>query len=195
VNEDPILGTEDGSDLVKKFSTHYDVPAYIRRARRVQEGFDLILGKCRQQRDKWLIMVRIRLGVLRALAGDWERLRPLLTDDDQVHVLRRLHNDLDPRLRSPVEVTSSLRRLRYALRELVDSLERFNRRWQGYLPGVDLTHVNELREGYNRYFVLEKECAVRSVRTAQQGFEKLTPLTTEELTVLLPVLPVPRLKR
>jgi hypothetical protein len=75
------------------------------------------------------------------------------------------------------------------LAELRESLELFNRRWDAFLPTLDLRHVNELRDGYNRYFVLEKECAVRSARVAREGFVPLSPLTVQELFRHLPLLP------
>src|SRR5205823_2559018 len=99
---------------------------------------------------------------LRALAGGWEAVRPHLAGDEEVGVLEGLESALEPRLRAPVAPTRSARAVRRALRELVASLERFNRRWAEYLPTVDLRPVNELREGYNRYYLLEKECALRS---------------------------------
>jgi hypothetical protein len=54
--------------------------------------------------------------------------------------------------------------------------------------------LNELRDGYNRYYLLEKECAIRSVALARRGFTPLPPLTLDDLAVLLPPLPVPQLK-
>jgi hypothetical protein len=171
----------------------YDAPAFMRRARQVQEAVDRLIGRCRRQRDEWLKMVRIRLGVLGGLAGDWSRLGPLLCGPDQVSALRDLHECLRPELRAPVEATSSRHALRRALRELCDSIERFNRRWRAFVQTVDLTHVNEVREGYNRYYVLEKECALRSQLVARQGFRKLEPFTVKELLAALPVLPLPKL--
>jgi hypothetical protein len=105
-----------------------------------------------------------------------------------------MYASLDPQLRLPVEPTSSTRKLRRTLGELVESVERFNQHWLAHLETVDLTRVNELRDGYNRYYVLEKECALRSPRLARLGFRRLEPLTREELTALLPSLPVPRLQ-
>jgi len=94
-----------------------------------------------------------------------------------------------------IEPTSSSRTLYRALRELTESIERFNRRWRELLQKVDLTKVNELREGYNRYYVLEKECALRSPRLARQGYSPLPPVTVEELRALLPPLAVPELRK
>ena len=100
-----------------------------------------------------------------------------------------MHDDLAPQLRTPVSVTTSRRRLLRALCELKDSIELFNRRWQRYLMQVDLSWVNELRDGYNHCYVLEKECAVRSPQLARAGFERLERLTATTLLALLPPLP------
>jgi hypothetical protein len=189
----PIFGRVSERAMVNDFMAHYGAPAYVRRANQVQEALDLLLHRCRRQRTEWLKLARTRLGVLRALAGDWTALRPLLADDEQARTLEELHADLQPRLRVPVGRTTSARKLRRALRELVESIEYFNRRWREFVPTVDVSRVNELRDGYNRYYLLEKECAMRSARLARQGFVRLEPLTTEGLTALLPPLPVPRL--
>jgi hypothetical protein len=96
-------------------------------------------------------------------------------------------------LRVPPGSGVSWRPVRRALRELYESIEHFNRRWEEFLQTIDLTRVNELRAGYNRYYLLEKECALRSARLARQGFSRLEPLTVHELAALLPPLPVPSL--
>jgi hypothetical protein len=186
----PIVGRDD--DAFKQILSQYDAPAYVRRARQVQAAFDDLLARCRRQRDEWLHMSRLRLGMLRALAGGWDALRPLLADEQQLHILRELEVALNPRLRVPVEPATSARVLKQALAELCESLDRFNRRWTAYLAEVDVSGVNELRKGYNRYYLLEKECAVRNARVARQGYQPLPPLMLEELASLLPPLPVPR---
>ena len=63
------------------------------------------------------------------------------------------------------------------------------------MEGVDLEPVNRLRDGYNRYYVLEKECALRSTRTAQDQFVPLPPATTADLFDRFPLLRVPNIKR
>ncbi len=189
-----ILARNDDNRIVKQFQTQFDVPAFVRRAQRVQEALDRVVAGCRRQRHQWLTMPRIRLGVLKGLAGEWERLSSWLADGDQVKVLHDLDKELAPQLRSRIEPTSSGRKLQRALQALEESLEYFNRRWRAYLPGVDLTQVNELRVGYNRYYLLEKECTMRSPRLARQGFRRLEPLTVQELADLLPPLSVPQLK-
>lgn len=187
----PIPGHDDRR-LFKQFLAQQGVPAYIRRAQQVEAAYDQLAARCRNQRDEWLTMVRIRLGILEALAVNWDVLQPLLADNDQITTLTELHGMVGPRLRHKPPATSSLRKLRRALADLTESLERFNRRWQAYLAGLDLTSINALRDAYNRYYVLEKECALRSARVARQGFRPLPPVTVADLSALLPLLPVPR---
>src|SRR5205823_3259395 len=140
----PILGR----DLFQsQIEAGYDGPAYVRRARGVHQAFDTLLHRCRKQRDEWLPMVRLRLALLHALAGDWERLRPLLANGGRLEELQGLHAELQPRLRGQVDRTSSVRALRGALCELRESIEYFNRRWLAFVPTLDLTRVNDLREG------------------------------------------------
>jgi hypothetical protein len=170
----------------------FDVPAYVRRGLRVQQAFDDLIADCRRRRGEWLEVTRALLGVLRGLAGGWDALRPILADDEQLNRLRRLEAELDPRPRLAEPPTTSRRALRRALRELRESLQRFNRRWAAFLAEADLSPVNALRDGYNRYYILEKECASRSPRTARHGFRPLPPLTADDLAALLPPLPVPR---
>src|SRR5215470_16854566 len=97
----PIMGSEDERRVVNRFLSYHGAPAYVRRAREVEEAFRALLERCRRQRDEWLGLVRVRLGTLHALAGDWGRLGDLL-DEGQLDELRRLHAELQPRLRVPV---------------------------------------------------------------------------------------------
>jgi hypothetical protein len=191
VNDIPILGRDDEQNILNEFAANYGAPAYVRRAREVQEAYEALLVLCRQKRDEWLVMVRTRLGLLHALAGDWPVLTPLLHDAAHLDALRHLQATLEPRLRARVTPTSSPRALRKALLALRDSIERFNRRWHNFLPTLDLTRANQLRDSYNRYYVLEKECSVRSYRLAAHGFRKLEPLTVEHFANQFPALPVP----
>jgi len=190
VSEMPLLSRDER--LFKQVSAYYGAPAYVRRANHVQNALEAVLHNCRSKRAEWLLIARLRLGRLQMLAGDWKALRPLLLDDTQVDILQQLEAILEPTPRLRLACTSSSARLRRALIELVESLERFNARWQKFLAEVDLGAVNEVRANYNRYYVLEKECALRSPRLARQGFVLLAPLTQADLLSQLPLLPVPR---
>jgi hypothetical protein len=192
--EAPVLGWNEDQDFVKRVLGQSGVPAFVVRAARVEDALHVLVQSCRKQRDQWLGMVRVRLGKLVALAGDWEALRPLLADDAQMEGLRCLHQELQPRLRVPVQPTTSPGVLRRALRELCESMTFFNNRWRKYLAQVDVSQVNLLREGFNKYYLLEKECWIGSPLLARKGFHKLEPLTPEELHSMMPPLTVPRLK-
>jgi hypothetical protein len=193
VDEVIIPGRDDANEVFKRFASQYDAPAYMRRARQVQRAYDDLRERCRRRRDEMLRMVCTRLGTLRALAGEWERLRGCLADEQHVESLKSLFDLLQPKLRLEPAVTRSLRTLRRELAELRESIDRFNRRWPGFLESIDLTALNALRDGYNRYYVLEKECALRSPRLARQGFQRLEPLTLDDLAREFPLLPLPRL--
>jgi hypothetical protein len=134
-------------------------------------------------------MVRLRLGTLHALAGDWLRLRPHLANDEHLAILQELHSELQPRLQIPVAATHSPTRLRRALVDLQASLARFNRLWQKAVQTIDLGAINDIRDGYNRNFLVEKECAVGSARLARLGFQRLAPITHADLIQLFPPLP------
>jgi hypothetical protein len=180
MDEVAIPGRAGDDRLFKQFTARYDVPAYVRRARRVQEALDGLVARCRKQRDEWLIMVRANARMALALAGS--------SADGE---LRQLASMLDlPGI--PVAANpGSRRRLGRALRELAESIAHFNRRWRRYLHEVDRAPVNQLRDDYNRYYTLEKECALHSARLARLGFQPLEPLSVAELFTLLPLLPLP----
>jgi hypothetical protein len=157
----------------------------------VELALEHLLERGRKQREEWLEMVKLNLARLHDLAGDWSALAPWV-DEGQQLLLQELHATLAPTLRVPLEPTTSARLLRRTLRELISSLERFNRRWLAWVAELDLSWLNELREGYNRFYLLEKEAALRNSNLARRDYRPLPALTAEELLSLLPVLFVPR---
>src|SRR4051812_33969662 len=113
MDEVPVLGGDEERRLVKQMMAYDGTPAYARRAQLMEEAFERVVQECRRQREELVWMVRLRVGTLRALAGDWDRLRPFLADG-QVELLRQLHAELAPRLRVEVSATTSARALRRA---------------------------------------------------------------------------------
>lgn len=192
MNDSLPAGRDDARE-VQELMAQFDAPAYVRRARRVEGAYEQLLERCGRQREEWLPMVRTRIGQLAALAPGWEGLRPLLQCQDQFDAIRRLHDELRPRLRVPIAPATSAGVLRRAVAALGHSVGRFNQRWLDFLAGVDLRPLNTLRDGYNRHYLLEKECALRSTRLARENFRRLEPLTHDDLSRLFPPLPVPRL--
>jgi hypothetical protein len=190
---EPLPAGRDDAREVQELMAQFDVPAYVRRARQVESAYEQLLGHCGRQREEWLPMVRTRVGQLAGLAPGWQALRPLVDGDDQLDLLGRLHDQLRPNLRVAIAPATSAGALRRAAAALRHSLERFNQRWRAFVGGIDLVPLNTLRDGYNRHYLLEKECALRSPRLAREGFRRLEPLTTDDLSQLFPPLPVPRL--
>ena len=189
MDEVPIFRDEAGR-LLGEVAARFRAPAFVRRARQVQDAFDELVRRCQKQRDEWLDHVRIPWKWLVEIAGNLETLRPLLANAGSFDRV----NELAAILASPVQgfdrTSPSSRWLRKGLWELRDSIERFNRRWQKFLEDLNLAEINKRREDYNCYYVLEKECALRSVRLARLGFMPLAPITAEVLFALLPLLPL-----
>ncbi len=190
MDEMSIPSREHNEGMFQQVLSSHGGPAYIRRARGVELALTALQDHCRRQREEWLKMPSMRLGILAKLAGDWQVLQSLLVDQQQLLQLQQLHEELAPEVRGEHPATGSRRKLRNALRQCTESFTRFNKRWETFLEEVDLSFLNELREGYNRFYVLEKECVVRSARLARHGFEPLEPLQREELLELFPLLPV-----
>ncbi len=188
VEELPFLGQECDNRLVQQFIAQGGAPAFLNRAAQVQAAWHDVLNKCRRQRDQWLVMVRLNLAIIRSLAGEWRQLRCWL-DEAHLTALQDLYETLQPELRGTMEATTSPHRLRRALVELAESIERFNQRWRRFLAEVDLQPINLLRDKYNQYYLLEKECIVGSPALARRGFEPLAPLTLADLEDALPYLP------
>jgi hypothetical protein len=193
---DPVSvpGRDDDQRIIGEMIGRYDAPSFIRRAKRVENTYQLMISDLERRRSEMLAFVRLRLGQVRALAGDWDRLTELLTDRDDLGYLQQLHDELNPELRVPLTPTRSPGPLRAALTELVEALVIFNGRWQKVLDQVDLTRVNAEREGYNRYYLLERECALGSARSARASFQPLQPIDKAEIAAQFPLLRLPRLE-
>ena len=105
----------------------FDAPAYVRRARAVEEALRHLVLECRGKRDGMALVTRLRVGRLRLQAGgDWAPLRPFLADEGQLAVLQALHDELRPVLRAPVAPLTSAKRLARALSESGHGVEELH---------------------------------------------------------------------
>lgn len=179
-----IAGKDDKT--FKIFLSQYGAPAFMRRAQKVAAAFEDCQTRCRKQRDDWLTMVRIRLGMLRRMTRDE---LPRCTSESTRHAMARLVELVEPASCPSITPTDSPRAIASALRDLSDSVHIFNERWRRFIETFDLNDLNLQRLNYNRYYVLEKECLTRSPRLARQGFTPLSPLTTADLFEVFPLLP------
>ncbi|OYW19402.1 MAG: hypothetical protein B7Z55_08895 [Planctomycetales bacterium 12-60-4] len=180
----------DEQQIFQSMIAAYDVPAFMRRAKRVESAWEQCLVRCRERYLVALEMPRLRLGIVLAIAGSWTRVADHLAIPDQAEVLIELHRQWRPLLRRPVTATSRELVVHQALQCVKQSFETFNRRWERYIDGLDFTELNRLRQDYNRYYMLEKECAIASRLVAERGFQQLSPATTADVRALLPCLPV-----
>jgi hypothetical protein len=181
-----MRGEIDELQLFQRLIANYDAPAFMRRAQRVEAAWELLLRRCDLKRQEWLTIAKLRLGVLFALAGNVETIRPHVEDPACADELSSLHAAWQPRLRLPVAPATSPKPIRHALQQVAASFARFNRRWETFVAELDLTQINALRDGYNRYYVMEKECAVRSARVARAGFVPLSPATLDDIWARFP---------
>jgi hypothetical protein len=182
------LSGDERSREAQMLVGQYGGPAFVRRARRVDEAWQQATAALPKVRRDYLDMVRLRVGTLVQLAGGFERLAALLPEI-AIEAVRAIHDECRPELRVPVEATDSVRVLRQALEELRESVERFNRRWRERIEGLDLGPVNERREEFNRFYLLEKECALGSLRIARHGFRAIPPVSTADLFTQFSLLP------
>ena len=176
-------GPESG--LARELLGLYDSPAYVRRALRVHHAIESLLHRCRRQREEWLAGVRLRLRQWQAA----ERDAPKEESDGaprRAH-LQRLCQDL---LQTDAEVKPWLAagRPKRLLRELEQSIERFNRRWWQFTEQIDFAIVNQHIDGFNANYLLEKECAFRSPRLAARGYKPMEPIDADWLRRQLPLL-------
>jgi hypothetical protein len=164
----------------------FDAPAFARRGQDLEFSLNSLQARLRRQRSAMLDMLRLRLKQWAAavegpeawrsvFAAPFAALWPLAEADDPVWALQVV----------------PLRRRRAIARELVASVERFNRRWTLLVHNLNLEPINEAIDQYNRYYVLEKECSLGSFRLAARHFVPHTRLTREWLFDQYPLLPVP----
>lgn len=165
----------------------FDLPAFARRGQDLEFAISKLHARCQRERAQMLEMVRLRLRQW-AAAVEGPEITLFASDITPLWEL----SGADP----PVwfgQPASARRRCSIA-RDLVTSLERFNRRWAKFLDELNLEPVNVLIDQYNRYYVLEKECSLGSARLAARHFTPRAPVTVESLLGAYPPLPVPDLR-
>ena len=188
VSDSTAMNDRDELQVFQQMIMSFDTPAYIRRARDTEAAWNSAISQCRRQRDTWLQIPKTRLALLyRAADGNFHNCS-FLADHHRAD-LKRLHEEWQPELKSKASPAFNPLTARKEARALADAFARFNTRWTVFLDEFDLTEVNRKRQGYNEYYVLEKECVVLSARVARIGFQPLAPATTDELREIFPLLP------
>jgi len=182
---EPMLGGMRSSD---EPLLALEVPAFVRRGLELDGVIQGLDDRCRKNRRKMLDMVHMRLRQWAKLAigpDDWrDAFRASIAD------LWAL-SDAGPPMWAPA--AASTRRRKAAARDLIASVERFNARWIEFVGRLDLRLTNEVIEDYNRYYLVEKECAVGSARLAAMNFRPVAKASAEKVLADFPPLPVPEL--
>ena len=169
-----------------------DPPAYLRRGMSVEDAEARVLKKCETDRWQVLYAVRLRLRLWNRLLEDRPRLRETLSKTalDYAATIGETVFAPDEQRVSVAPAAWSIFAARH-WRAFVKAVEEFNADWRRYLEALPLDDLHRTIDGYNRYYVLEKECAVRSARTALRGFVPKRKPTWMEFLERLPPLPTP----
>jgi hypothetical protein len=185
-DQTPLLGTETE---MKELLGLYDVPAFARRGHDLEYALDRLDARFRRERVPMLDMVRLRLKQCAAVAADHNSFADVFTDS--IEHLWPLTGASEPIWTGR---SAPVRKLRTAARELVASVERFNRRWTRLVEATNIEPINHMIERYNRYYVLEKECSLGSARLASRYFKPRPKVSHASLLETYPLLPVPGLR-
>lgn len=179
-----------GGDIeteIKEMMGLFDTPSFARRGLELEDMLRRLRLRCDRARAERLDMVWMRL-------RQWTRVATGPVDPEvfasSIEPLWTL-TAAEPPSWSLSPATRS-RRLAVA-RDLVAALERFNRRWTDFVDSVNLQPANLVIDQYNRYYVMEKECVMGSGRLAARFFTPVPPLTSGQLLLDHPLLPVPEL--
>lgn len=166
----------------------FDAPAFARRGQDVQYTLQRLALNCRRQREAMLEMVRLRLRQWAATVTGFSDWPTSFTEPIDGLAMLVVMADL-PWSRQ----AASSRRQRTAARNLVVSLERFNRRWTRFVNELDLGYINTIIDQYNHHYVFEKECCLGSARLAARHFVPQARVSIQSVLAEYPPLPVPGL--
>jgi hypothetical protein len=151
-------------------------------------ALDVMLCAAEAKRDEMLKWPTIHLSALASqVQNDWSRLGTLLAVPGSAGILAELHTSMHAK--TPVQ-SRLLTSDKMALRQFLESAERFNRNWRAYIEALDLEPVNKPRRDFNDFYVLEKSCAFGSERVAE-GFKPLDMIDVKFLYERFPLLVLP----
>ncbi|HLU47043.1 MAG TPA: hypothetical protein VK116_03130, partial [Planctomycetota bacterium] len=144
------------------------IPAFVRRALRMERALEELDARLRSERSRRLASLLPQARALAAAGAEGARLpsatRALLET-------LRAEPDFARRKASPP------RRIDRAIDELALRVKRFNEGWINLLERVPIDEVRMLQRDYNRFYPIEKQCALRGVR--QAPFEPVRLLERE----------------
>ena len=184
------MRTNDEQRAFQQIAGLFDEPAFLRRARTTRNAWEFLLARAERKRKDWLKMPAIKLGRLYMLSDKFRLLSKYVSGEDR-ETLRQQMLELNPKMLRHLPVARDESKIVDELTELIGTYSRFNTRWFAHVCTLNYDRVNELRDGYNKYYVLEKECALMSARTAAAGFQPLLMIGREDVLEVLPLLQIP----
>lgn len=184
---DEPMPTEIVDPETRQLLGMFGLPAFARRGQELESALSRLHARCRQQRAERLEMVHLRLRQWAAAVEGPEAWRGVFRAP-----LDPLWELADAPLPVWGRAVLSRRRRRGVARDLIASVERFNRRWDDYLAAIQFDAINTLVDHYNRYYLLEKECVLRSTRLAARLYTPRTSLSVAILLERYPLLPIPQ---
>ena len=171
-----------------------EVPAYIRRARRMEEAVERLYVEVAEVREGFLEFTCLRLReLLDVMSEDYGRRLP----EETVRALGVILDAVDEhpsilKLMARPRPPHDRREPESALALLRKSVDRFNTRFSRWLTEeAPLDAVNEEIRGYNKHYSFERQCALRFVPLDKVMFEPRAPLTEMDLLTRFPLLPRP----
>jgi hypothetical protein len=173
---------------IKELMGLFDLPAFARRGQDVEYSLRRLHTRCRLQREELLEMVRLRLRQWAKVATGWHDWSG--TWCSPVDSLWDMAHSEEPQW---AVRPAPPRQRRTVARDLITSVERFNKRWGQFLDALNVDPINQMIDQYNTYYVLEKECVMGSPRLAARHFAPVPRVSAAGLWEEYPMLPVPRL--
>ena len=166
----------------------FDAPAFARRGQELEDTLSRLDVTCKRERKE-------RLEPVRSALRGWED----VTDQPSGwvdHFTAPIEDLWPSTLAEPprwaLRAARATKR-QAAARTIVTCIQRFNQIWSLYLESIPLDRINHTIQQYNRWYMLEKECALGSARLASQMFTPRTLITLDRLRDQYPELRIPHL--
>lgn len=182
-----------GDPIAQLVLGQFDAPAFIRRAKSVEMDTETLFHKCKKHRNGWLHQPQRAFHAIKSRVGgtppDWQRLLAWSKQPEQIAYLRDLDPFLEPALRFPPKPSRWFWGISQEIEILRKQIKGFNQAWLEWVQELDLSEINNARDGYNKWYLLEKECSILSCAVASQGFVPLTLLTPGDILSWFPLIP------
>lgn len=182
-DEVPLIATDRES---RELLGMFDTPSFARRGADVEYALKRFHERLKRERDGMLDMLRTRLRQWAAASTGPDAESRFFRDS--ILALWPLANAPEPSWNT---APASERRLRAIARDLIASVERFNRRWSAFLDRLDVAALNHRIDQFNRNYLLEKECVLGSSRLASRFYRPIPRIDRPWLDTHYPTIEVP----